>query len=263
MNKKRNNVIVKPGFLLLEMVIGTLIASMISMVLMNTLGYMTKMSAVVENMADQALQISIVQHQFEKDVMGMCVVNQAVIEDDQDEQKKNKSVSTEQKENSGEQKEQQSNASLQKKERVPRLKKLFFVSIGQENQMQQVSFITNNPLPQFWQGSVGNAKPLRVRVVYFLKPDPQHQGSFMLMRQESTDLLIESFKDKVPAYVVADHIASFSFTLSYDMVQKEEAKDQKNQKQAVQKNKTTTSTITHWDTDDLLTKENEYYSLLP
>lgn len=257
----------KAGSFLLEVVVGTLIASMITGVLMNTLSHMTKMSALVDGMANQVLQLTMIQHQFERDVSGMCVVHQAIIEE-KEEQLQNKKQNGQNEDNQAIEKNQnKAKSDVDKtKQAVPRLKKVFFVALGQENQMQQISFITNNPLPSYWHGTVGNAKPLKVRVVYFLKPDPQHQGSFILMRQESSNLLLDSFKDTVTAYEIADHIASFSLMLSYDTIQKEEkSKDAKSPMQSVQSNKpkTTIATVAQWDSDELLSKDNEYYSLLP
>lgn len=67
--------------------------------------------------------------------------------------------------------------------------KNIFVSTNKADQLDTLSFISNNRIATFTAvGKTAVAKPLLVRITYQLKENPNQPGSFMLMRQESNEL---------------------------------------------------------------------------
>jgi hypothetical protein len=240
------------GFMLLDVVIGTMIASVISMILINALGQMTAISQQIDDMYEKTFRLIMLHHQFERDIIGMCVPAQGIIKEEKQTTVENTIASTETTNST----KQSTAQTIQQKP----IKKIFFAAMSDTQQMQQLTFITNNPVPQYWQGTVGSAKPKIVRVIYYLQPDKEHPESLTLMRQESADLHSTAFgKDATAkAYAVADHIQAFSLTFSYETVEKD--------KKAMQK--TESAQVNRWNSDELLdTKkeaaEKKYASLLP
>jgi type II secretory pathway pseudopilin PulG len=242
------------GFMLLEVVIGTMIASIISMILMNALGQMTAISQQVDEMYERTFRLMMLHHQFERDIIGMCVPAQGIIKEEKSTTAQNKTSPAE---------TNSAKKTAQTVQQKP-IKKIFFAAVSDTQQMQQLTFITNNPVPHYWQGTVGSAKPKIVRVVYYLQPDKEHPESLTLIRQESAELHAIAFGKDAPtakAYAVADHIQSFSLTFSYETVQEGDKKTTTPKTQSAQVNR--------WNSDELLdTKKEEgiekkYASLLP
>ncbi|RTL07490.1 hypothetical protein EKK58_01940 [Candidatus Dependentiae bacterium] len=241
----------KKGFMLLEVVIGTMIASAISIILMNALGQMTTISQQVDQMHETSFQLIMIHHQFERDIMGMCVPLQGVVKEEQ----KSSTTAT----NQNEQKQTDAKNAAPKQKHIP---KIFFAAMSDTQQMQQVTFITNNPLPKYWQGQVGNASPKIVRIVYYLQPSKYNNQSFALMRQESADLASTAFGTETnsKAYAVADHIQSFSLTFSYQTIKEGSPK--------TSAPKTESAQVHSWNSDELLEQAKQpnakkYSSLLP
>ncbi|HTM06696.1 MAG TPA: hypothetical protein VL201_05675 [Patescibacteria group bacterium] len=241
------------GFMLLEVVVGTMIASVISMILMNALGQMTQISLQVDEMYEKTFQLMMIHHQFERDIMGMCVPIQGVLKEEKPTIDNNKNADR------GKNTSQKGTPSVQKQS----IKKVFFAAMSNTQQMQQLTFITNNPVPQYWQGTVGSAKPKIVRVLYYLQPDKLHPESLTLIRQESTNLhavALEKDATKAKGYAVANHIQSFSLTFSYETVQSDTKTAQK----------TEPAQVNSWNSDELLDAAHKkeqstkkYASLLP
>lgn len=238
------------GFMLLEVVIGTMIASVISMILMSALGQMTKISQQVDEMYERTFQLIMIHHQFERDIMGMYVPLQGITnEEPSNSEKKN----VQDKNNS---------ATKNKLVKQKQIKKIFSADISNTQQMQQLTFITNNPLPRYWQGQVGTANPKIVRVIYYLQPSKENAQSFVLMRQELADLYITNVENgsSAKAYPIADHIQSFSLTFSYQTIKEGNTKNVNV--------KTESAQVNSWNSDELLEKKNQnnpkkYFSLLP
>lgn len=234
------------GFMLLEVVIGTMIGSAISIILMNALGQMTKISQEVDEIHEKTFQLMMLHHQLERDIIGMCVPLQGIIKEE-----KNSDA-------------RPTNQIDQKKAgpKQKRIQKIFFAAISDTQQMQQLTFISNNALPKYWQGQVGSASPKIVRIVYYLQPSQHNNQSFTLMRQESADLNSTSFGQEsvAKAYAIADHIQSFSLTFSYQTIKEGSPKNNSP--------KTESAQVNSWNSDELLESANKqnakkYSSLLP
>lgn len=240
--------------MMLEIVIGTMIASTISIILMNALGQMTKVSQQVDEMYERSSQLMMIHHQFERDIIGMCVPLQAILKEETTPAVKNESN----------QPEKQSTAQKKDDKNRPQtpIKKVFYASNTDTQQMQQLTFITNNPLPRYWQGTVGSANPKIARISYYLEPSKDNPQSLILMRKESSDLNATSVQqdNNTKAYAVASHIQSFSLTFSYETVNSDDKK--------TTAPKTETAQVKEWNSDELLKKNEkkdpkQYNSLLP
>jgi hypothetical protein len=75
------------------------------------------------------------------------------------------------------------------------------------------------------------------------------------MRKESVQLDI-SAQESTKAYAVTDHIQSFSLIFTYETVTQEKEKTESQKK-------SNAATVNSWNSDELLTGENTYASLLP
>ena len=61
----------KQGFLLLDVVIGTMIAAIVMMMLTTSLSQMTKFQFVVDDLCEYTLRMTIVHQQLTKDISGI------------------------------------------------------------------------------------------------------------------------------------------------------------------------------------------------
>ena len=60
----------------------------------------------------------------------------------------------------------------EKKPKKP-LEKVFY-SVNKEGNLNQLSFLTTNPLQVYWSSKAGSAKPRIARVLYTLKEEKRH-----------------------------------------------------------------------------------------
>jgi type II secretory pathway pseudopilin PulG len=186
------------GFVLIELVIATLIASMISILLLTALQQATKSQAVIDNNIDIHTRAIIFFQQFEKDIMGAFVPVQGYKE------------STHNK--------------LQKK---PLLDYIFYSS-NQNQKLETLTFITTNPLAVYWGEKTGSAKPRVARIVYRLNPDNEKKESFVLFRQEGSDLPFPLYKKEnikgARAYQLINGIKNLSIDYAIPEDQKDKGK---------------------------------------
>ena len=191
----------KQGFMLIELIIATLIASMIAGVLLTALSQSTRVQASVDNVINTSVRIGVVANQLEKDLMGAFIPVQA---EEKEEQKK------EQKEPSD------------KKESKP-IEKIFY-STNKDGKFDTLTFVTNNPLVVFVGKDVGVVKPKIVRVQYSLKPEVDKKNSYLLLRQESMELDLEQYKN-VREYEVVSGIKNCTMTFTARIEKKDEKAD--------------------------------------
>jgi|SRR4030095_822944 len=209
----------KHGFMLIELIIATLIASMIAGILLTALSQGSRFQIVVDNIVDTSLRIGIVSNQLEKDLMGAFVPVQAEREEksasgDADEQA---AVVDDKKTDSKKVDEKKSKT----KEKQKPLEKIFY-STNKEGNCDQLTFITNNPLVVFVGKDVGVVKPKIVRVHYVLKPEAGTEHSYALYRQESLELDLAQ-PQTGRQYEIIGGIKSFSITYTARIEKKQEA----------------------------------------
>lgn len=213
----------KHGFMLIELIIATLISSMVAGILLTALSQGMRFQTAVDNIVDTSLRIGIVSNQLEKDLMGAFVPVQAgsatIEEEDQDEDAPaadNKQVDNKKSDN----KKDDDKKSGAKEKQKP-LEKIFYAT-NKEGNFDTLTFITNNPLVVFVGKDVGIVKPKIVRVQYTLKPEADNPKSYALYRQESNELDLAEYKN-VRAYEVISGIKNFSVNYTARIEKKQEA----------------------------------------
>ncbi len=189
----------KKGFILIELLIATLIAGMISVLLLTALQQTNKFQAVIDDNIDIYTRATIFHRQLEKDIMGAFVPVQAYKQLTND-----------------------------KKQKKPPLDYVFY-SINRDKRLDILTFITTNPLAVYWGAKAGSAKPRVARVVYQLQPEDEKKTSFILFRQEGSELAFAHYKKDNPkaprAYQLINGIKDLSVT--YTIVEEQEDPNKK------------------------------------
>lgn len=187
------------GFTLLEVMISTAIASVLSVglfiALRQTMGYQNRVDILVDTYS----QLAVFQNQFEHDFMGFFVPIQAY---------DLASTGT-------------PAPGATPKKKIEQIDRIFFAPRGKE-QFQLLSFITTNAMQVYWGKTVGESKPLVARVVYRLVQNKSEnkvdEPSYTLRRQESYHHLdFVAFegppeKQKIRAYDIVSDIKEMKVT---------------------------------------------------
>jgi hypothetical protein len=258
---------VKPGVILLNIMIGTLIASGIVIMLMTSLSQFISLDGVVMQDVNYLRRLIVSTRQLERDLSGAFVPHQAVIK----KKKEEKSKQAPQKQGT-----QPQQTSSSKKEKKP-LKDCFVLKHDEKtNNLELLTCITNNVMESYWYKEVGKPKPRITRVVYTLENDPHIKTAWRLMRQESSELVLKPYQKKkgessIRSYCLLDHIASFKVRCRYQEAKKEEKKPaaqikatpQTQKKEAPKKEPKVFKEITTWDDAMLEKKDALFISRLP
>lgn len=206
----------KVGFMLIEVMIATLIATIIAAALFVVLDQINRSTIVTQNYADIYAKAAIVNKQFERDLAGffLPLASQKDITQKKDEASKEQPPAAEQ------QKDQknipQNNAQASTASDVKPIKKItkVFYAKNKDKNVELLTFITNNPMQVYWSDKSGKAKPRAARVVYRLMPDKEFKNSFILTRQEGSDLYFDAYaksdKSSARPYEMIDGIKSFA-----------------------------------------------------
>lgn len=207
------------GFTLIEILVVIFITSFFAPVLLTSLYQFGQFQTRIDNLITIHMRIGITAHQLEKDIMGAFIPMQA-----QKEKKENK-------------------------EHKP-LEQIFF-SVHKDGKLQTLSFISNNPTQVYVGEKVGTIKPRIVRVHYTMQPEEGQPNSFVLMRQESTELEIEKYKDykKIHAYELLSGIKSLSCTFTACIEKKKETKKQNEKEEEEQKPIYEYQTVSEWSSE--------------
>jgi len=222
----------KQGFMLIELIVATLVASMVAAILLAALAQGNRFQMVVDNTIDLSTRIGVVSYQLEKDLMGAFVPTQAepssakATEGEQKEESADKTggdkKTPEKKESFDELRTSGEQKGAEKKEEKP-IEKIFY-STNKSGKFDTLTFVTNNPLVVYVGKDVGVVKPKVVRVQYSLKPEAGKKDSYALFRQESMELDLEKYKN-VREYEVIGGIKNCTMTFTARI-------EKKNDKQA-------------------------------
>jgi type II secretory pathway pseudopilin PulG len=199
----------RKGFMLLEIILSLAIGSILSVILLQSVGSMGKTFQKVVAVSSLERRFTLIQQQFERDFSGAMSPEIAL----EDEQRRKTEDEAEQKTESEdkEKDDKKPEAKTNTKKEKPQKKKIphaFFSKNSEAGNCTQLTCVTTNPIAIY-----GEAIPRLVRVVYSLDADPEHEGLFLLARQQS-DIL--DFKDFSPdaakpirKYTIADGIQSW------------------------------------------------------
>jgi type II secretory pathway component PulJ len=198
----------KPGFVLLDVLLGAAIAALLGSTLFMALYQTNRSTAQLDSIIDRHSAAMLALTQVSRDLSGLFVPIQAQAAEKQ-----------EKKQETAEQKQP--------------LQKVFY-AVNKDDLLQELTFITNNPLKQYPRGDTGRVTPRSVRVVYHLVPDMRRgstKKAYKLERQESIKLERSAFNPSqeppIKAYTILDNIKSLAMTYAVDVNQKEKKEKQR------------------------------------
>lgn len=216
----------KHGFSLIELMIATALSSMIGALLIAALYQGARSQTAIDSLFDASLRIGIVNNVMERDLMGAFVPMQARIKEEKEEQEEAQDKKTTQKKDTDAKKADTKKGQEAEKQTVSKpaekpLEKIFYATPKGEN-LDVLTFVTNNPIEIFVGKDTGIAKPRVVRVQYRLQLENEKESkdTFMLMRQESAELDLSKF-NTTRAYEVIGGIKSFAVTYTARITKKE------------------------------------------
>ncbi len=191
----------RKGFALLEVMIASLIAALLSTGLLTTIAQMNRVQETVSTITSVYGRVAILQNQMERDLMGAFVPTQVDL------------IQT---------------TTERKTEKVKPIDKVFYGKMA-GGRLDVLSFITNNPLQIYFGIKDSKLKPRVARVLYRLVPDVRRKNSFVLMRQEGRQLAFSAYKKDAEgamrSYEMIDGIQSLS--VQYITVEQKKTDDAK------------------------------------
>lgn len=196
-----------PGFILIELLVSLLIASLLSIGMMNSLTMVFKTNEIMDSLMDTSAGAVRMQQQLERDLSGVMIPTSLMATD----------TGGQKTPTPDNQPGQTPAAPAAKKETIePAKNKQLFFATQKDKNTEVLTFITTNPLASFWSDTAGQAQSRIVRVVYRLEPDKDNSPLFRLMRQEGMDLDFKNYasgvKKQIKALEVARGIKAFSLS---------------------------------------------------
>ncbi len=221
----------KSGFTLIELLIATFIASILGVLLFSALYQVNRFVPVVDNTTGTYEKAALINAQFERDLSGVTAPNEFYYRQPEAEKKKKdeekKKAEAEKKEKESADTKATADEEGEKKPKKP-FEKVFY-STNKEGLLNQLSFITTNPLQVYWSAKSGSAKPRIARVLYLLKEDKGTPKSYSLVRRESSNLefdpIAKGGKEGPQEYILADGIKSLTAEYTYYVLEKNEKKE--------------------------------------
>lgn len=226
----------KPGFTLVEVLLASAIAAIMTGLLFLVVRQLNSSVPIIDRRADIYEKAAILNAQLERDLSGITAPNEFYARQKTAKDKPEQPASAEQKKSDDQKKSEEEKKTKETQEttteQAPKkpLEKIFY-STNKEGMLDQLSFITTNPLQIYWGGKSGSAKPRIARVTYSLQeeknPRNNAKKSYRLVRQESPLLDWDQFKadQSIKEYTVADNIKSLTVEYSAVVVpQEKEAK---------------------------------------
>lgn len=205
----------------MEVIISLVIAPMLALLLFQSIGSMSKTYQKIFSVSSVQRRFTLLQQQFERDFSGI-IAPEINLEDERDPDQKEIS-DEDQKEDKKKKAEVKTDADKEKKTRTYRVPHVFFSKNDNKGNCIQLTCLTTNPV-----GMYGQQTPRLVRVVYSFEPDPEHEGLFLLARQQSDILDFKEFSKQGPKairkFTISDGIETFK--VSY-LIPKKEDKESK------------------------------------
>ncbi len=210
-NNSQSGFTIRDGFTIIEVVLYIALSSVLAGALFSSFWQTNRITSQADRLMDVDMRIPIAFGQLQKDLSGAFVPRYA------------------KKEQSGAVKKPvvKPGGKPQGKPKKPAkiLKQIFFSQSTEEGQLDQLTFITCNPLQVY-----GKQTPRIVRVMYQLIPDEKNKGTFVLQRQESQELDMELFREKSPRkYKVIDNIKTGKITFKTPVIKQKQKKSDKSQ----------------------------------
>ena len=221
----------KPGFSLVELLIATFIASILGALLFTALYQVNRFVPRIDNTSLVYEKAALLNTQLERDISGVTAPNEYYYRLPEPEKKGKKDSDLKQdsakKKSEAEKKQAAEQAPEEKEKKSQKPLERVFYSTNKDGNLNQLSFISTNPLQVYWSAKAGSAKPRVARVLYTLKEEKGSPKSYVLVRQESPNLEFESItrtgKEAAPEFVLADGIKSLTVEYTYIVPEKKES----------------------------------------
>lgn len=235
------------GFTLLELMVAIALSALVALALYSTFMQTNMSVATINETTSYEMMVSALYRQLEKDIYGVAVPEQFLVQLIEEYEKKQKNGNQEKPAqlSPDEAKEEQEKKENQEKEKqdkekkekqIPPLKKIFYLS-QQQALLKQLTFITRNALAYYTDKEQQDVTPFLVRIFYQLKEDKENPGTYRLLRSQGTELDPQGYEDekKVRAYELARGIRKLEVILHQEKIDKKQKKAQEEEKEAAAK----------------------------
>lgn len=240
----------KSGFTLLEFLLATALAAMLSVFLLSSLWSINRYVYLIDDLTGLDEKAALINTQLERSLSGAFIPVQAV--DDQQQEAAPQAEAPNPK-------APQPNVPEKKEEPKELLKKIFF-SENKDKNLSYITCITNNPLEVYWGEQWGRAVPRIARVMYRLEqeklPNKQKKLSYKLVRKEAYELDAGQFdtSSSIKSYDLVVGIKSCTIVFGYF---KESAEEEKKE------SKPELLTADQWDSDAKRSQKETQQSPIP
>lgn len=243
----------KTGFALIEVIIATAIASMLSVALFLSWGQVQRVVVRADDIMNYFDRMMLLQTQFERDFTGMCLpISRPYLKPDE-------------KEEAGDQEKKEVSSDTQKKEKPKRVEHVFYAR-SKGDLFESVTCLTNNPLDVYWSDRAGSARPRIARIQYRLEQDQktEKKPSYTLYRQESYTLDLDRFaKDNekaIRSYALITGIKELKLIYWQEI---ETEKEVKEDEKTTKKKDKEIKKVTEWDLDKEPAPKNTFIRPIP
>ena len=154
----------RQGYILIEILIATALASIMSVMLLTSVFQMNRSYARVDAWSNLYFRAVTVQHQLERDLMGVFMLPR------EPEKKQGR---------------EEKDTAAAEKERKARYK--MFHGHDKDGMLDFISIITTSRLISYWLPK-GRVPPRAVRVIYWLIPEKNKERSYRLLRTQTRNL---------------------------------------------------------------------------
>jgi prepilin-type N-terminal cleavage/methylation domain-containing protein len=250
----------KSGFALIEVLIAAVLASMLSAALFFAWGQVQQVVVKADNTMSIFDRFMLVQRQFEQDFMGICVpTSRPYMKPTEDEKKKEEAPAAAKPDEKSE----------QKKEKPKRVESVFYAQ-NQGNNVELLTFLTNNPMEVYWSDRAGKACPRIARVQYTLKKDESKTDkvlSYTLYRQEANTLDYDQFstdnEKAVRSYELIKGIKELKLTYWQEVQVEQENKEKKEGEKEKTEIKKDVKQVVNWDLEKEVPPKNTFIRPIP
>ncbi len=219
----------KPGYSLLELIIGIFLASMLAITLFQSVRNTTSTVELADDIMDLDMRVAIFHHQFARDTIGIFVPS-SYAEAPADRDKHDTSKASEKTSPTPAPQQPVEKEKPETDQNPAKLPDKLFYSVNEQGQLSEFTFITTNPVSVYEKATNVTVKPRMVRVQYRLLPDEHHENAFTLYRQEVDNLDAAALDKKaatpVRMYPLMHNIKKMTLDFSFpekQEVAKEEA----------------------------------------
>ncbi len=214
------------GITLIDVLIALAIGSVLTLLLYGALAQTSRVVRFVDALTGITTDLLFAGDRLSKDIQGAFVPIQGQLEKSSERKEE-----AQKKEGAQDGAQKEKTDDKQKKERMTDVFIVNDLSKGVRNAKVLLTFISSNPLIVY-----GESTPRVVRVVYMLEPNKEDSNLFELIRYESLELPLKTFKEhqakkSVRGYPLLTRIRQIAVTAIARKTESEEEKKEKAKKQ--------------------------------